>query len=119
MGVFIGQSTKIYDRATGEVIYGRVPSGSVVVPGSLPSRRRQVLARLRRHRQARGRADARQDVHQRAAARVSDIQHDTLQLARQLSRAARSRPPMAEPRPARGASVARGLSRASGSIAAR
>ena len=37
MGVFIGQSTKIYDRATGEVLYGRVPSGSVVVPGSLPS----------------------------------------------------------------------------------
>jgi 2,3,4,5-tetrahydropyridine-2-carboxylate N-succinyltransferase len=37
MGVFISQSTKIYDRATGEIIYGRVPSGSVVVPGSLPS----------------------------------------------------------------------------------
>ena len=37
MGVFIGQSTKIYDRATGEVTYGRVPSGSVVVAGSLPS----------------------------------------------------------------------------------
>jgi 2,3,4,5-tetrahydropyridine-2-carboxylate N-succinyltransferase len=37
MGVFIGQSTKIYDRATGEVLYGRVPSGSVVVPGNLPS----------------------------------------------------------------------------------
>ncbi len=37
MGVFIGQSTKIYDRASGEIIYGRVPSGSVVVPGSLPS----------------------------------------------------------------------------------
>lgn len=37
MGVFIGQSTKIYDRATGEVSYGRVPSGAVVVPGSLPS----------------------------------------------------------------------------------
>src|SRR5215211_2959817 len=37
MGVFIGQSTKIYDRATGEIVYGRVPSGSVVVPGSLPS----------------------------------------------------------------------------------
>ncbi|HYF60569.1 MAG TPA: 2,3,4,5-tetrahydropyridine-2,6-dicarboxylate N-succinyltransferase [Burkholderiaceae bacterium] len=37
MGVFIGQSTKIYDRATGEVTYGRVPAGSVVVPGSLPS----------------------------------------------------------------------------------
>jgi 2,3,4,5-tetrahydropyridine-2-carboxylate N-succinyltransferase len=38
MGVFISQSTKIYDRATGEIHYGRVPSGSVVVPGSLPSR---------------------------------------------------------------------------------
>jgi 2,3,4,5-tetrahydropyridine-2-carboxylate N-succinyltransferase len=37
MGVFIGQSTKIYDRASGGVLYGRVPSGSVVVPGSLPS----------------------------------------------------------------------------------
>jgi 2,3,4,5-tetrahydropyridine-2,6-dicarboxylate N-succinyltransferase len=37
MGVFIGQSTKIYDRATGEVIYGRVPAGSVVVSGSLPA----------------------------------------------------------------------------------
>ena len=37
MGVFIGQSTKIYDRTSGEVVYGRVPSGSVVVPGSLPS----------------------------------------------------------------------------------
>lgn len=37
MGVFISQSTKIYDRATGQVSYGRVPSGSVVVPGSLPS----------------------------------------------------------------------------------
>ena len=37
MGVFIGQSTKIYDRATGTVSYGRVPAGSVVVSGSLPS----------------------------------------------------------------------------------
>jgi len=37
MGVYIGQSTKIYDRATGEIIYGRVPSGSVVVSGNLPS----------------------------------------------------------------------------------
>jgi 2,3,4,5-tetrahydropyridine-2,6-dicarboxylate N-succinyltransferase len=36
MGVFIGQSTRIYDRATGETHYGRVPAGSVVVPGSLP-----------------------------------------------------------------------------------
>ncbi len=37
MGVYIGQSTKIYDRATGTVTYGRVPSGSVVVAGNLPS----------------------------------------------------------------------------------
>lgn len=38
MGVFIGQSTKIFDRATGEIHYGRVPAGSVVVAGSLPSK---------------------------------------------------------------------------------
>jgi 2,3,4,5-tetrahydropyridine-2-carboxylate N-succinyltransferase len=37
MGVFIGQSTKIYDRASGSVSYGRVPAGSVVVAGSLPA----------------------------------------------------------------------------------
>lgn len=37
MGVYIGQSTKIYDRTTGEVSYGRIPSGSVVVSGNLPS----------------------------------------------------------------------------------
>jgi len=38
MGVFLGRSTKIVDRATGEISYGRVPSYSVVVPGSLPGR---------------------------------------------------------------------------------
>jgi 2,3,4,5-tetrahydropyridine-2-carboxylate N-succinyltransferase len=37
MGVYIGASTRIYDRASGEIHYGRVPSGSVVVPGSLPA----------------------------------------------------------------------------------
>jgi 2,3,4,5-tetrahydropyridine-2-carboxylate N-succinyltransferase len=37
MGVYIGASTRIYDRASGEVHYGRVPSGAVVVPGALPS----------------------------------------------------------------------------------
>ena len=36
MGVYIGQSTPIYDRATGEVTYGRIPAGSVVVSGNLP-----------------------------------------------------------------------------------
>lgn len=37
MGVYIGQSTRIYDRETGEIYYGRVPRGSVVVSGTLPS----------------------------------------------------------------------------------
>ena len=37
MGVFIGQSTRIYDRASGRILQGRVPAGSVVVPGTLPS----------------------------------------------------------------------------------
>jgi len=37
MGVFIGQSTRIYDRESGNILRGRVPAGSVVVPGSLPS----------------------------------------------------------------------------------
>lgn len=38
MGVFIGASTRIYDRETGEILYGRVPAGSVVVSGSLPAK---------------------------------------------------------------------------------
>ena len=37
MGVFIGQSTRIYDRTSGQVLQGRVPAGSVVVPGTLPA----------------------------------------------------------------------------------
>jgi len=37
MGVFIGQSTRIYDRESGAILYGRVPAGSVIVAGSLPS----------------------------------------------------------------------------------
>jgi 2,3,4,5-tetrahydropyridine-2-carboxylate N-succinyltransferase len=37
MGVFLGQSTRILDRATGEITYGRIPAGSVVVSGNLPS----------------------------------------------------------------------------------
>ncbi|MGE4658623.1 MAG: 2,3,4,5-tetrahydropyridine-2,6-dicarboxylate N-succinyltransferase [Gammaproteobacteria bacterium] len=37
MGVYIGQSTRIYNRSTGKISYGRVPAGSVVVPGNLPS----------------------------------------------------------------------------------
>ena len=38
MGVYIGQSTKIYNRETGEILYGRVPPGAVVVPGNLPAK---------------------------------------------------------------------------------
>jgi 2,3,4,5-tetrahydropyridine-2-carboxylate N-succinyltransferase len=37
MGVYLGQSTRILDRATGEISYGRIPAGSVVVSGSLPA----------------------------------------------------------------------------------
>jgi 2,3,4,5-tetrahydropyridine-2-carboxylate N-succinyltransferase len=37
MGVYIGQSTRIYNRETGEILYGRIPAGSVVVSGNLPS----------------------------------------------------------------------------------
>lgn len=37
MGVFLGQSTRIYDRERDEILYGRVPAGAVVVPGTLPS----------------------------------------------------------------------------------
>jgi 2,3,4,5-tetrahydropyridine-2-carboxylate N-succinyltransferase len=38
MGVYIGQSTKIYNRLTGETTYGRIPAGSVVVSGNLPAK---------------------------------------------------------------------------------
>jgi len=38
MGVYIGKSTRIYDRESGEIMYGRVPEGSVVVPGGLPAK---------------------------------------------------------------------------------
>ncbi len=69
MGVFIGQGTRIYDRATGKVYRGRVPAGSVVVPGTLPSEDGKIRAVLRHHRETGGRADSQQDVDQRVAAR--------------------------------------------------
>ena len=72
MGVFIGASTKIVDRDTGEIFMGEVPAYSVVVPGALPGKPMKdgTPARplLRGDRQARGRADALEDQHQRAAA---------------------------------------------------
>ena len=68
MGVYLGQSTKIVDRATGEIFYGRVPPYSVVVAGTLPGGRPASGRRLlRRHRQARRRAHPRQDLDQRVA----------------------------------------------------
>ena len=42
MGVYLGQSTRIYNRETGEISSGRVPAGSVVVPGSLPAARHRI-----------------------------------------------------------------------------
>ncbi len=68
MGVFIGASTKIVDRDSGKVLQGEVPAYSVVVPGSLPGKNGGPVALLRGDRQARRRADALQDQHQRAAA---------------------------------------------------
>ena len=64
MGVFLGQSTRIYDRATGEVTYGRVPAGSVVVAGIAAGGGRQPFAVRGGDRQARRREDAREDRHQ-------------------------------------------------------
>ena len=69
MGVFIGQSTKIVDRETGEVLYGEVPPYSVVVAGSMPSKN-GIQPLLRRDRQTRGRQDPLQNRHQRAFARL-------------------------------------------------
>ena len=69
MGVFIGQSTRIYDRERDEIIHGRVPAGAVVVPGSLPAangRYALSCAVIVKRVDAKTRAKYR---HQRAAAR--------------------------------------------------
>ena len=71
MGVYIGQSTPIYDRATGAVTYGRIPAGSVVVSGSLPKDGGKYSLYCGDHRQARRRANARQDQPERIAAGLS------------------------------------------------
>jgi len=60
MGVFIGQSTRIYDRERDETLYGRVPAGRRRGLRFTTRRQRQVLALLRRDRETRGRADAEQ-----------------------------------------------------------
>ena len=71
MGVYLSASTKIIDRASGEIFLGKVPPYSVVVSGSLPSGKRPV-ALLRRDRQAGGREDPRQNLDQRIAARPDE-----------------------------------------------
>ena len=73
MGVFIGASTKIVDRVTGEVHIGEVPAYSVVVPGSLPGKPLAdgspgPLALLRRHHQDGGRGHSVEDLDQRTPA---------------------------------------------------
>ena len=89
MGVFLGASTKIVDRATGEVMYGRVPAYSVVVPGTLPAQGRRPEPRLRGDRQARRRAHPLQDQHQRAAARLDCARRAASPLRRRSSRGRR------------------------------
>ena len=68
MGVFLGQSTKIFDRATGEILYGRVPAGSVVVSGQFALRRRQVRPVLCGDCKKGRCQDPRQDQPERTAA---------------------------------------------------
>jgi len=69
MGVYLSASTKIIDRASGEIFMGRVPPYSVVVSGSLPQAG-WPLALLRGDRQAGGREDPLQNLNQRTAARL-------------------------------------------------
>ena len=71
MGVYISQSTKIYDRATGQVELRPDPGGLGRRQRQPARRRRQPQPLLRGHRQARRRADAGQDEHQRTAAQLS------------------------------------------------
>ncbi len=106
MGVYIGKSTKIVDRATGEVMYGEVPPYSVVVAGSMPSRQCDdgerpagAASLLRRHRQARRRADPLQDRHQRAAARLMTAGHRSGKQTALFSREAARRLAMSLPFP--------------------
>jgi 2,3,4,5-tetrahydropyridine-2-carboxylate N-succinyltransferase len=70
MGVYMGQSTPIYDRATGEISYGRVPSGSVVISGSLPKKAANTACMPPSSSRS-GCADAREDQPERLAARLS------------------------------------------------
>ena len=81
MGVFLGASTKIVDRETGEIFIGEVPEYAVVVPGALPGKPLKngqpgPSHRLRRDRQARRRAHPLQDQHQRAAAGLRSNRRD-------------------------------------------
>ncbi len=86
MGVYLSASTKIVDRASGEMHLGKVPPYSVVVSGSLPSSSGPI-ALLRRHCEAGGRKDPRQNLNQRIAARLmATASIDALALAQALIR---------------------------------
>ena len=82
MGVYLSGSTKIVDRASGEIFMGNVPPYSVVVSGSLPQGNGSV-ALLRGDRQTGGREDPRQNLDQRTVAR---LMVDAVALAQQLIR---------------------------------
>ena len=86
MGVFIGQSTKIYDRATGEDPLRPRAGGRGRRARDAAGRRRQPRALVRRDRQARGRADPRQDVAQRPAARLRLMASETMSQATETRR---------------------------------
>ena len=86
MGTFIGATTKIVDRDTGEILMGRVPAYSVVVPGSLPGKnlpdgRPGPEPLLRGHRQEGRRGHPRTHLDQRAAAGMSETALDPATLA--------------------------------------
>ena len=77
MGVFIGASTKIIDRETGDIYVGRVPAYSVVMPGTLPGKplpdgHPRAEPGLRRHHQKGRREDTLENLDQRSAARLTD-----------------------------------------------
>ena len=96
MGVFIGASTRIVDRESGETFQGEVPPYSVVVPGSLPGktdegRRTWSEPLLRGDRQARRREDAGEDLDQRVAAGLSRAARDQVLTAGHASRASAGR----------------------------
>lgn len=86
MGVYIGQSTKIYDRETGEIHYGRVPAGSVVVSGSLPSQDGSHSLYCAVIVKKSGRANPRQNQRKRIIARCVKLNFLSKQNLKKITR---------------------------------